>query len=186
MSEDERRLESWLRRMKWALASVSDVERDDIIAETRTHICERVSHGTAMREALSEFESPETYARSFVAERELSGAVGSQRPIAMFGAVARRVHRSFVALIAFLMVAGLSAVAFVAAITSIVKIEDPIHAGLWRGTTQIFLGVIDNPRTSHELLGNWIYPLAALSVAIAWLAGRTVLVWAVNRLALIR
>jgi hypothetical protein len=73
--------------------------------------------------------------------------------------------------------------AFVTVLTAIVKILDPVHAGLWLGKTQFFIGVIANPGAAHELLGNWIYPLAALGVAISWLASRAVLVWAVTRLA---
>jgi uncharacterized membrane protein len=183
MSEDERELESWLRRMRWALASLSDIERDDIVAETRAHLSERIAQGTPTRAALDAFGPAEAYALHFVDERELSGAAGSQRPAAMLGAIVRRAHRSVVAAIAFFIVIGLGTVAFAAVLTAIVKILDPIHAGLWLGKTQFFLGVIANPGVSRELLGNWIYPFAALGVAISWLAGRAVLVWAVTTLA---
>ena len=183
MSEDDRKLESWLRRMKWALASLPAAECDDIVAETRAHLCDRVAQGTALNAALAEFETPESYARRFVDERELSGLIASQKSAPMLGAIVRRAHRSVVAAVAFLVVFALGSLALVATLTAIVKIEDPVHAGLWWGSNQFFLGIITNPGASREMLGNWIFVLAALSVASAWLSARWMLVWAVQRLA---
>ena len=183
MSDDDRKLESWLRRMKWALASLPGAERDDIVAETKAHLCDRVAQGTPMNDALAEFESPELYAGRFVEERELLSAIGSQQPAKMLSAVIRRAHRSLTAAIAFVIVSVLGTCAFVAVLTAIVKIQDPVHAGLWTGPGQLFLGIIDHPGASRELLGNWIFALAALSVAVAWLASRSVLAWTVKRLA---
>jgi uncharacterized membrane protein len=180
---DDREVESWLRRLQWALASLPQAESDDIAAETRVHISELLAQGISPREALMRFGAAESYAAGFVEERELVGAAGSQKIGAMLGAVARRAHRNVVAALSLFAVAGLAGIAFLAVLTAIVKIEDPVHAGLWRGQTQFFIGMIDDPITAHELLGNWIYPLAAFSVAVAWLAGRYVLVWAVKRLA---
>jgi len=183
MSEDDRQLESWLRRMKWALASLPESERDDIIAETNAHITERVAEGTPLRVILAEFEAPETYARHFVDDREILGAIGSQRSGAMLAVVVRRVHRSVVAAAALLITVGLAAIAFAATLTAIVKIADPVHAGLWSSKTQLFLGVINDPGATRELLGNWIYVLAILSVALAVIVGRAVLILAVRTLA---
>lgn len=183
MNESEREMETWLRRVKWALACLPDAERDDIVAEIREHLLERVAQGAQASAVLAEFGRPEGYARQFIDEREVSFAAGSRHNLPMLGVVVSRAHRSAVAAIALLATAGLATVAFVAVLTAIIKIFDPLHAGLWQGGKELFLGVVDNSGTSHELLGNWIYPLAALSIVVSWLSGRAILVWAVSRLA---
>ncbi|HWA89358.1 MAG TPA: hypothetical protein VG889_04945 [Rhizomicrobium sp.] len=175
--------EAWLRRLRWALAALPDPERDDIVAEIRAHLDEREREGGGIADALTQLGPADEYARGFIEARELTGAAASQQPGAMLSAIVRRAHRSIVALGAFLTVVALAGAAFLAVLTALVKIGDPAHAGLWRGQSQFFIGVIDDPATSQELLGNWIYPLAALAVAAAWLAGRGVLVWAVRTLA---
>jgi len=182
MSGHDRELESWLRRMKWALTSLPESERDDIVAEKSAHITERVAQGTPLSTALAEFEAPEIYARHFVDDRDILAAIGSQRSGAMLSAIVRRVHRNVVAAFTFLVTVALCAIAFVAILTAMVKIVDPVHAGLWHGTNQLFLGVNYDASSAHELLGNWIFLLAVLSVAFAVIVGRSVLVWAVKSL----
>jgi uncharacterized membrane protein len=177
-------LDPWLKRMRWALARLPDDARDDIVRETRAHLEERIAKGTTARAALDAFGRAEDYAASFVEEWELVAAAGARNTTSMLSAVLRRAHRSVVAALAVVLVATLSVAAFVAALTAVMKIVDPVHAGLWRGNTAFFLGVIDNPASAHELLGAWIFPLAALAIALAVLAARSVLVWAVRRLAL--
>lgn len=183
MSDDDRELEAWLRRMQWALASLPEQERDDIVAETRAHISEARAQGMSLQEALAGFGNAEDYASSFVEERVLVQAVGSQKWSAMFNVIVRRAHRSLIAATAFFLVIVLVLATAVVVLTAVIRIEDPAHAGLWLGQRQFFIGIIDDPGQSRELLGAWIYPFAALFAGVTWIAARRVLVWSVKRLA---
>jgi uncharacterized membrane protein len=182
-SDAERELGPWLRRLKWALSAIPADDRNDIVAETRAHLAERVAEGQAPKQALEQFGEPEEYARLFLDARELSGAAASQAPLSLLKAVSTRAHRSIVAAAAFLLVLAIGAAALAVAITAINKVFDPAHSGLWAGGNAFFVGVIDRPQSAHELLGGWIYPLAVLWIALCWIVARLVLVWAVRRLA---
>jgi hypothetical protein len=175
--------EAWLRRLRWALAALPGPERDDIVAEIRAHLDERERDGADVAAALAQLGPADGYARGFIEARELTGAAASQRPGAMLSAIARRAHRSVLAFAAFVAVVALTAVSLLAATVLVMKVDDPLHAGLWRGKGQFFIGVIDDPAAAQELLGYWIYPLAILVVALAALAARGVLVWTVRTLA---
>jgi hypothetical protein len=180
---EDRDVSRWLDRLTWALAGIPAAERDDIVAETRGHLAESIADGHSPRDALAHFGEAETYARTFLDDRELSGALGSQRSGAMLSVLARRVHKSLVAAFGFLLVVLLGAVAIGAGLTGIVKIFDPAHAGLWVGPGIFVLGITDDPARAHELLGYWIFPVTALMVAVSWILGRMVLLWSLRTLA---
>jgi len=173
----------WLDRLNWALASVPAPEREDIVEETRGHLTESIASGLSPHDALASFGAAETYARKFLDDIELSGALGSQRSGAMLSVLARRVHKSLVAAFGFFLVVVLGGIAFGAALTAIVKIFDPAHAGLWVGPRIFGLGITDDPSHARELLGNWIFPVTALIVALCWILGRMVLLWSLRTLA---
>jgi uncharacterized membrane protein len=176
----------WLRRLSWALASLPGPERHDLLKEIAAHLAERVQSGQATNDVLARFGPPEDYARRFLDDYGLSDALGSERSSAMIVALGRRAHRSFVALAAVALVSVLAAAAFVVVLTAIIKVFDPAHAGLWRGSSALFIGVIDDPSKAHELLGAWIFPLAALAVLLTWLIGRVILLAALRVLPRVR
>ncbi|MGZ8370308.1 MAG: HAAS signaling domain-containing protein [Caulobacteraceae bacterium] len=175
---DDRKIEEWFRRLRWALERMPAPERDDIVEETRAHVKERIDGGASAAEVLASFGPAETYARQFLDEMELTSALSSTRSGDLLSVIARRVHRSLVALVAFLAVLFMGGFALGSVVTAIYKIADPEHSGLWVGSGDFFIGQIDNPAGHHELLGNWIYPFTVLAVAIAWVLGRLVLIWA--------
>jgi len=183
MTGEDRDLETWLRRLRWGLAALPESERDDIVRETRAHIEESMANGRTAREAIGAFGPAEDYARAFIEERELVAAVGSEAPGSMFAVVLKRAHKSLVAASAFLLVAFIAMGALVVVAVAVIKIDDPAHAGLWIGPRQFFLGVIDDPSSAHELLGNAIYLLPPLAIVAAWYAGRSVLLWSIRRMA---
>lgn len=173
-------LEDFLRRLGWGLQGLPD--RTDIIAETRAHVQDCLARGDSIEAVLAGFGTPEEYARRFVDGMELSRALSSEKSGELAGAVLRRVHRSVVAGFAFLVLMFLGACAFAAAYLALLKIIDPIHAGLWWSQSQQFIGVIDDPSEARELLGLWVFPIAAAVCAAAWIAGRFLLLWAVRNL----
>ena len=173
----------WLHQLNWALASVPTAEREDIVAEARAHLAESIADGHSPRDALAHFGAAETYARTFLDDIELSGALGSQRSGAMLSVLARRVHNSVVAAFGFFIVVILGAVALGVGLTGIAKIFDPVHAGLWVGPQIFAFGITGDPPHGRELLGHWIFPVAALIVALCWILGRMVLLWSLRTLA---
>lgn len=177
MSEaDERRVEAWLRRLRWALSSVPTPERDDILAETRAHLLERVERGASLSQALDGFGPAEVYARRFIDEMELSDALASQDSPSMLAAVARRVNRSLLAAGALFLVVFLTLLSLGMAITVAWETTDPAHVGLWVGDGIFFFGQVDEGTPAREVLGIWLYPVAALVIIGSWWLGRMVLI----------
>ena len=172
----DRAVSDWLRRLSWALAAMPSPDREDIVAEARAHIDEAEAAGRATAEVLAGFGSPDAYARRFMEEMELSAALGSGRVTPLFVALARRVHHSLIAFGAFVIVLCVVAFAAGAALAAVWKLVDPQHVGLWLGSNFFFIGQIDDPSTGRELLGLWLYPFAAVTLVLAWIICRFVLV----------
>lgn len=168
MTSDPAEIEEWLRRLKWSLASMSSTERDDIVEETRGHLREVLAAGRTPSAALAGFGRAEDYARRFIDEMQIVGALGSQDTGALLYVVARQVNRSLVAALAVIGIVALSLLALIAVLMLVLKLSDPVHAGLWRGAHQFFIGKIDNPANATELLGSWLYPLCAGVLALSW------------------
>jgi uncharacterized membrane protein len=183
MSSDPAEIEEWLRRLKWSLASMSSPERDNIVEETRSHLREVLAAGCSPSAALAGFGRAEDYARRFIDEMQIVGALGSQDTGALLHVVARRINRSLVAALAAIGIAALGVLTLIAILMLILKLSDPVHAGLWRGAHQFFIGKIDNPADATELLGFWLYPLCVGILALSWFIGRLLLLWAVRRIA---
>jgi hypothetical protein len=174
--------EDWLRRLKWALASMPSPEREDILAETRAHLEERLASGATAQGALAPFGAPESYAAQFLEDMELAGVLARPRLPQLLGTIARRAHKSLVAAIAFLLVLFVGGTVLGVCATAIWKLGDPSHAGLWIGGGNFFFGTVDDPTPMREVLGNWIYPLALVSLGLGWMLCRLLLIWAVRTL----
>jgi uncharacterized membrane protein len=179
---DTRIVEDWLRRLKWALASIPSPEREDIVEETRAHLQERIGAGQGPAEALAPFGEPEAYARGFVDEMELSGLLARPRFAGLLAAIARRAHKSLVACLAFFAVLILGSLALGMLITAVWEVFDPAHAGLWIRPDGVSMGVIDDPALGRELLGPWVIPVALVVAGLCWILGRLVLIGAARTL----
>lgn len=177
-------LKTYLRRFRWALASLGEGDRDDIVEETRIHVLERTDQGQPLSQALAALGPAESYARRFIDEMEISDALAGQRPLRVLSVVFTRVHRSFAAALAFLAVLLLALFAIGVASVAVMKPFDPGHIGLWVSIHgDFFFGQSDGQGGKHEVLGPWLYPLAVVDVAVAWFAARLILLGAVSNLA---
>jgi hypothetical protein len=176
-------VETWLRRLHWALQPMPSPEREEIVAETRAHLSERLDDGADPVELLEGFGPPDVYARRFIDEMELAHALGEQKSADLLTVIGRRVHRSLIAALAFAMVVALAGLSLAAVATLSYEVIDPVHSGLWRGSNQFFVGVIDDPGTARDLLGPLIWPAALAVIALSWAAGRAILLTAARRLA---
>ena len=177
-------LKTYLRQLRWGLAPQSTVDRDDIVEETRLHILARIETGQTLQAVLSSLGPAEVYASRFNDEMEITGALGSEKPIAVLFTILKRAHRSLTAVAAVASVLALSVCALAFVVTAGLKPFDPEHIGLWLSSHgSLLVGSISNPTDHRELLGGWIYPVAAIMVAIAWLLGRLVMIWTLRRIA---
>jgi uncharacterized membrane protein len=183
VSSDPAEIEEWLRRLKWSLASMPSPERDNILEEARSHLRDVLSAGCTPSVALAGFGNAEDYARRFVDEMQIVGALGSQDTGALLHVVTSQINRNFVATLAGIGIAVLGVFSFVAVVMLIAKVFDPVRAGVWRYPHGGFTIGIVNPADATELLGIWLYPLCVGVLALSWLGGRMLLLWAVRQIA---
>ncbi|WP_257387822.1 HAAS signaling domain-containing protein [Tahibacter caeni] len=183
MSNETREFEPWLRRLKWALSALPAQDRDDIVAETRAHLRDACDAGQTPAQVLAGFGGAEDYARQFVDQMELSGALGAGRSGPMLRLVLRRAHRSLIATVATTLVLVCVLLAVTGASLVFFELSDPVHTGFWSGGGNLFVGVIDDPAKAVDLLGTWLLPAALAAVVLPLLLGRLVLLWTVRRLA---
>ncbi|MEZ5461735.1 hypothetical protein [Dokdonella sp.] len=159
----------WLRRLKWALSSIPVQERDEIVSEAAAHISEALDAGTSAKEILADFGSADLYARHFIDERDAAAALGTGHTTHLFMFVARRIHRSLIALFGFALVVCIAGAGISALVAAVWKLFEPGHVGLWAGSSFAFLGYIDDPSTAQDLLGNWLFPISIFVAVCAWL-----------------
>lgn len=184
MSPDAAQIKEWLRQLESSLASMSPPERHNILEEARSHLHEKLAAGRTPAAALAGFGSPDDYAQRFVDEMQIEGALRSKNTGALLHVVTREINRDLVATLAGIGIAVLGVLSFVAVTMLILKLSDPVHAGVWIGAHGFFdIGKIGNPAHATELLGNWLYPLCVGVLALSWLSGRKLLLWAVRRIA---
>jgi len=182
MTTDPPKLADYARRLKWALSALPEADRDDIVAEMRSHVLDRVDTGSTLDAALAALGAPDDYARAFRETYTVASALSSRQTPQMLHALVQGATRSAGAIAAFVVIVLVWAVPALVAYTAILKISNPSHVGLWRGEHFFFIGVIDDPSRGTELLGPWITPLALLCVVLAWLITRSIAVWALRRL----
>ncbi|MGH8217481.1 MAG: HAAS signaling domain-containing protein [Steroidobacteraceae bacterium] len=186
MSTDPTEIQEWLRQLESSLASMSSPERKNILEEARSHLRERLAAGCTPSAALAGFGSPDDYAQRFVDEMQIESALGSKDTGALLHVVKRETNRDLVATLAGIGIAVLGVLSFAAVVTLIAKLSDPVHAGVWllRPSGWI-VGTVRKipPADATELLGNWLYPLCGGVLALSWLSGRMLLLWAVRRIA---
>ena len=175
-------LADYARRLRWALASLPEVDRDGIVDEMRSHVLDRVDTGMSMEAALGALGSPEDYARAFCESYAVAAALSSRRTPHLVSALAQGAARNLAAAGAGFVILVLWAFAALAVFVAILKIDDPTHVGLWLGDRFFFLGIIDDPSTGRELLGAWMAPLAFVSVVLSWIATRSLAARALKHL----
>lgn len=180
---DPQPLAAWLRELRWALAALPERDRDEIVAEARSHLLDRSDAGTPLASALAALGAARDYARPFLDEYRQSAALTHGRLRDLLPLVAERLLSSARAGATLAMIVAIWIPALLLASTAAVKLVHPELAGLWVGPSQRFLGTIDDPSQARELLGVWIFPLAAVALVAAWLLTRRLASSAVRRLA---
>jgi uncharacterized membrane protein len=150
-------VERYVRELRLGLAPLGPADRDEIVAELRSHFQERLAQGRA--DVLAGFLPAERYAATFLAERSLASALAEGTP----WAVSRSLWVGRVARAASLAAAvPLGLVQLCAACLVVLGALKPVvydRIGLWIGAPGRFaLGYLGEPE-AREVLGWWTVPL---------------------------
>jgi hypothetical protein len=181
--KDDPSFSTYIRHLRWSLASLPADERDDIVAEARSHLQEKLERGARIEEAIDGLGAPEDFARAFITERALLSALGSRDSMGLLAALGERSIRNARTISATAGCVLVWVLALVVCAVGAAKVFDPTHVGMWIGGGQFILGATDDPSKGHEVLGLWIFPIAFLVLFLAWLASRGLSVWALRPLA---
>jgi hypothetical protein len=173
-------LDTYLEQVRRNLKGLPRSEADEIVAELRSHVLDRVAGQPTPNQveaAIAALGSPREVARINLTERVGAEVEEDRSPLTVLRGVARlavlSVYGAFTGLVSF--TGYLVSAAFV--ITAISKTLGRDRAGLWRwpketGGYGYVLGVTDHPH-GQELLGWWIIPVSIASAAIVgWLTWR--------------
>jgi len=174
--------EQFLRKLSAALAGLPSADRDDIVAEIRSHLAERAARGEA--DLVAPFGPPEAYAASFLQERALAGALARGSSWALGRALASGARRAggwyAVLVLAILHLYGIGLVAMAA-----LKPLFPANVGMFVGDGKFGLGAHFGPEAEYkysgtrEVLGWWAIPIFLVAGALILHAAN----WALRHLA---
>jgi hypothetical protein len=177
------RIDAYLGALNAALSALPAAERDDIARELGGHLREREAAG-GLDPALRAMGSPETYARTFLEDRNLSQALIRPNPLALLFAILNRGARSVLAFVFGTLAALLYLFAAAFALIVVLKEITPDNVGWWAGHGHFEFGAIfGSVHPGPERLGYWIIPIAAgaavccyvLATELLRLVGRTLM-----------
>jgi len=180
-SAEDPQLSDYARKLRWALSALPEADRDDIVAEMRSHVLDRLDTGVSIEETLGALGHPDAYAEAFRDSYTVSAALSSGRTRDLIGALLQGGARSLATTGARVIIGIAWAIAALVAYLAVLKVRDPTHIGLWSGDHFLFFGIIDDPSTGREMLGPWIMPLALVCAAAAWIITRSLAIWVLRR-----
>jgi hypothetical protein len=173
-------LDTYLDQVRRNLKGLPKSETDEIIAELRSHVLDRVAGQPTPNQveaAIAALGSPREVARVNLTERVGAEIEEDRSPLTVLRGIGRlaglSIYGAFAGLVSFtgyVLSAGFL-------ITAISKTLGRDRAGLWRwpretGGYGYVLGVTDHPN-GQELLGWWIVPISIVVAAIlGWLTWR--------------
>jgi hypothetical protein len=174
-------LDCYLDQVRRNLKGLPRAEADEIIAELRSHVLDKVA-GTPTPErveaAIAALGGPREVARLNLTERVAAELEADRSPLTVLRGVGRlaglSLYGAFAGLVSF---AGYGlAAAFL--VTAAAKPFFREHAGLWRlpddkDGYSFSLGVSTRSPQGHELLGWWMIPIGlVVGLILGWLTWR--------------
>ncbi len=161
----------YLQRLRRDLRPLPESDRTDIVAEIESHIAERSNaRDSRTEDILNALGDPETLARAYVEDRELSDAVHRASPLPLLATALGRATHSATAFLVGLVGVIVYAFAISLAAVAVLKPIAPRNVGLWIGPDSASFGFLSMPPSTPELLGLWIAPLALVGAVICYLA----------------
>ena len=173
-------LDCYLDQVRRQLGGLPKGEVDEILAELRSHVLDKVDGAPTpqrVEAAIEALGGPREVARLNLTERVAATLETNRSAWRVFGAIGRLAGLSLYGFFALLVSLFGYAAAAGFLLTAIVKPFMPEHAGLWRiptpdGSYDYSIGTTDAPQ-GYELLGWWIIPIGvAVGLLLAWLTWR--------------
>lgn len=193
MADDaQQRIDAYLNRLRSHLRGLSDQASQEILAELRSHITEKVAAEEATAASvdavLLALGRPEELASEYVTDQMLAGAEVSRSPLRILASLFRWASLSVAG---FVVLLGSITGYFLGAVFILVAALKPFHretAGLWvsRDSTGDFafslhLGFGNPPVSGREVLGWWVVPIGLVAgLGLVILTTRAAL-WCVQR-----
>lgn len=166
-------IETFLRGLRMGLAALRPEDRDDVIAEVRSHLEERQAQGRP--HPLDGFGDPADYAAQFLAERTLTSALAHGTSFALGRALLTGGVRALTAA-ATAVVLSVQLAALALVLAGIMKPFVPSHIGLFldaSGGVQLLGFSSQDLARYHEVLGGWAVPLfIATGGLLMWLGNQ--------------
>lgn len=169
MTLNDPRIAAYLRRLGWALSPLPSDDREAILAETEAHLLERLAQGdVALTAALQAFGPADEYARAFIEEYRLVGAISAPTPMPMLREALSLAGRSVVGFLGALFFLMLYLLELTLLLVAVVKPILPQQTGLFVGPDTFALAVLDeaSAAAAAELLGYWLIPLALIGALL--------------------
>ncbi|MEM7355199.1 MAG: hypothetical protein AAF657_30595, partial [Acidobacteriota bacterium] len=167
-ANSDSRVDDYLRRLGWALSPLPEADRAEIVAEARSHLLESASRPGGVEAAARALGEPESYARSFLENYEISASLGSGSPWRMLATASRLVGRGLVAFFGMLFFFVLYTVSASLALVALLKPVFPDRVGMWTGERVFALGFVTDVPSSQEHLGYWIVPLCLAGALLVY------------------
>ena len=168
-------VDAFLEKVRKGLSLLPPHEQDDIIAELRSHLCEREGQGVA--DPLVSFGLPEDLASEFVFERRLRGALATGSSWSMICALSLAARDNLYLLFGLIILFMVEVGGVLVLLAAILHFIEPRQVGLWTGHGNFYVGT-GGTYGVHQVTGQWVTPLLVVSGgAIFWIAH-----WAVRKL----
>jgi uncharacterized membrane protein len=164
--------DDYLKQVRQGLASLGQDEREEIVAELRSHLLDRQAQGKT--DLLDGFDTAERFAAAFVTESALRSALAQGTSWALGRALLMAARDSALLLFGLLplLLAQLIAVGFMVCAALKPFFQDQL--GLWVGPHAFFIGTTTGTATDiHQVTGWWVFPAVAVAgVILFWLSTR--------------
>lgn len=171
MSDLPSETETFLRKVRQGLGTLSTEEQDEIVKELRSHLLDRQAQGKA--DLLAGFESPEDLSSNLMAESALRGTLKRGAFWPMARAVASGARESVLGLLLLTPLIVLQLTGLISIAVAVLKPFVSIDLGLWVGPRSFYIGRWNGNPAVHEVLGWWGIPILIVSgVLLLWICNR--------------
>lgn len=159
-------IDIYLNRVESYLSALPAAERDDILAELRSHFTDRAAESeAALTASMAAMGSPEEFARSYLDDETLRQALAGGGPGDVLLGVLRQAPRRLGAVMGFAVVLFFYLFALSCFGVILLDLANPEATGLWAGPGMepFFFGMIGGAGPGEDvrdLAGIWLIPLA--------------------------
>lgn len=151
---------SYIDRCKRVVHILSAHDQQECLMEVNSYIFEYIQENrqqdemTALLNILERIGEPEVTLREVVAGKKIDQAVKTYHIKHLLQALFLNLRNGFAYIVLFI----LTLLLLTFPVLIVVKLLDPVHAGLWTGPGAFFLGTTDDNTRFTERMGNWFIP----------------------------